>query len=43
MKSIRQYGSLAVAAYLFNLVRVHRAERAEGFEVATTPLTSAER
>jgi hypothetical protein len=32
MESIRQYGPLAVAAYLFDLVRVHRAERAEGFD-----------
>jgi hypothetical protein len=32
MESIRQYGPLAVAAYLFDFVRVHRAERAEGFD-----------
>jgi hypothetical protein len=32
MEFIRQYGSLAIAAYLFDLFRVHRAERAEGFD-----------
>jgi hypothetical protein len=32
MESIRQYGPLAVVAYPFDLVRVHRAERAEGFD-----------
>jgi hypothetical protein len=32
MQSVRQYGPLSVAAYLFNLVRVHRAERTEGFD-----------
>jgi Histone methylation protein DOT1 len=32
IESLRQYGSLAVAAYLFDLVRVRRAERTEGFD-----------
>jgi len=32
VKSVRRYGPLYVAAYLFDLVRVHRAERAEGFD-----------
>jgi len=32
MESVRQYGPLAVAAYLFDLVRVPRTERAESFD-----------
>ena len=32
MGSIRQYGPLAVAVHLFDLVRVRRAERVEGFD-----------
>ena len=32
VESVRQYGPLALAAHLFHLVRVHRAERAEGFD-----------
>jgi len=32
VKSVRRYGPLYVAAYLFDLVRVRRAERAEGFD-----------
>jgi hypothetical protein len=32
MESVRQYGPLGVAAYLFDLVRVHRVERTEGFD-----------
>ena len=32
VESVRQYGPLAVVAHLFDLVRVHRAERAEGFD-----------
>jgi hypothetical protein len=32
IETVRQYGPLAVAAYLFDLVRVHRAERTEGFD-----------
>jgi hypothetical protein len=32
IESVRQYGPLALAAYLFDLVRVHRAERTEGFD-----------
>lgn len=31
-KSVRRYGPLYIAAYLFDLVRVHRADRAEGFD-----------
>jgi Histone methylation protein DOT1 len=32
IESVRQYGPPEVAAYLFNLVRVHRAERIEDFD-----------
>jgi Histone methylation protein DOT1 len=32
MESVRRYGALHVAAYLFDVVRVHRAERAERFD-----------
>jgi hypothetical protein len=32
IESVRQYGPLAVAAYLFDLVRVRRTEQAEGFD-----------
>jgi hypothetical protein len=32
IESVWQYGPLALAAYLFDLVRVHRAERTEGFD-----------
>jgi len=32
IRSVRRYGTLYVAAYLFDLVRVRRAERAEGFD-----------
>ena len=32
VKSVRLYGPLGAARYLFDLVRVHRAERAEGFD-----------
>jgi hypothetical protein len=32
VQSVRRYGPLYVAAYLFDLVRVHRAERVEGFD-----------
>lgn len=32
VKSVHRYGPLYVAAYLFDLVRVRRAERAEGFD-----------
>jgi hypothetical protein len=32
IECVRQYGPLALAAYLFDLVRVHRAERTEGFD-----------
>ena len=29
VEAVRRYGPLYVAAYLFDVVRVHRAERAE--------------
>jgi hypothetical protein len=32
IESVRQYGPFAVAAHLFDLVRVHRSERTEGFD-----------
>jgi hypothetical protein len=32
MQSIRRYGAIYLAAYLFDLVRIHRAEGAEGFD-----------
>lgn len=32
IKSVRRYGPLYLVAYLFDLVRVRRAERAEGFD-----------
>jgi hypothetical protein len=32
VKSVRRYGPLYVAAYLFDLVRVHHTEQAEGFD-----------
>src|SRR5215471_458192 len=32
MQSIRRYGAIYLAAYLFDLVRIRRAEAAEGFD-----------
>lgn len=41
VESVRRYGPLYLAAYLFDLVRVRRAERAEGFDVACGTDTAA--
>ena len=38
---VRRYGPLSVAAYLFDLVRVRRAERAEGFDARFSTDTAA--
>ena len=32
VKSVRRFGPLYIAAFLFDLVRIHRSEQAEGFD-----------
>jgi len=41
VESVRRYGPLYLAAYLFDRVRVRRAERAEGFDAASGTDTAA--
>ena len=41
IESIRRYGPLYLAAYLFDLLRVQRTERAEGFDMAFGTDTAA--